>query len=53
MAGSYADLFRNLAAGIREGAELVIKWEEATAVIEMVELAIKSSKEGKTLIVPK
>ncbi|KAJ7368167.1 hypothetical protein DFH08DRAFT_726531 [Mycena albidolilacea] len=52
-AGSYADLFRNLAAAIREGAELAIKWEEATAVIEMVELAHKSSKEGKTLVVPK
>jgi len=52
-AGCYANLFRNLAAAIREGAELAIKWEEATAVIEMVELAHKSSKEGKTLAVPK
>ncbi|KAJ6599200.1 hypothetical protein DFH09DRAFT_28570 [Mycena vulgaris] len=51
--GSYTNLFRNLAAAIREGAELYIKWEEATTVIEMVELAHKSSKEGATLIVPK
>ncbi|KAJ6539212.1 hypothetical protein B0H19DRAFT_1177724 [Mycena capillaripes] len=51
--GCYANLFRNLAAAIREGAELAIKWEEATAVIEMVELAHKSSKEGVTLVVPK
>ncbi|KAF7355197.1 NAD binding rossmann fold [Mycena sanguinolenta] len=51
--GCYANLFRNLAAAIRDGAELAIKWEEATAVIELVELAHKSSKEGKTLAVPK
>ncbi|KAJ7667862.1 hypothetical protein DFH06DRAFT_1381800 [Mycena polygramma] len=51
--GCYANLFRNLAAAIREGAELAVKWEEATAVIEMVELAHKSSKEGATLTVPK
>ncbi|KAJ7781382.1 hypothetical protein B0H16DRAFT_1498218 [Mycena metata] len=51
--GCYADLFRNLAAAIREGAEQAIKWEEATAVIEMVELAHKSSKEGVTIVVPK
>ncbi|KAJ7047504.1 hypothetical protein C8F04DRAFT_1059091 [Mycena alexandri] len=50
--GCYADLFRNLAAAIREGAEQAIKWEEATAVIEMVELAHKSSKEGTTIVVP-
>ncbi|KAJ7937184.1 hypothetical protein B0H13DRAFT_1944650 [Mycena leptocephala] len=51
--GCYANLFRNLAAAIREGAELAIKWEEAAAVIEMVELAHKSSKEGATVVVPK
>ncbi|KAJ7499053.1 hypothetical protein FB451DRAFT_1204089 [Mycena latifolia] len=51
--GSYANLFRNLAAVIREGAEPAIKWVQAEMVIEMVELAKKSSKEGATLIVPK
>ncbi|KAJ7179858.1 hypothetical protein C8R43DRAFT_870765 [Mycena crocata] len=51
--GCYASLFRNLALAIREGAELAIKWEESMAVIEMVELAKRSSKEGATLIVPK
>ncbi|KAJ7699944.1 hypothetical protein B0H17DRAFT_1047816 [Mycena rosella] len=51
--GSYANLFRNLAAAIREGAELAVKWEESTMVLEMVELAHKSSKAGATLIVPK
>ncbi|KAJ7507663.1 hypothetical protein B0H11DRAFT_1967987 [Mycena galericulata] len=51
--GCYANLFRNLAAAIREGAELAIKWEEATTVIEMVELAHASSKQGITLVVAK
>lgn len=42
-------LYENLAASIREGAELAVKWEEATAVIRLVELAHQSAKEGKTL----
>ncbi|KAJ3517564.1 hypothetical protein NLJ89_g421 [Agrocybe chaxingu] len=49
--GAYVELFRNLGAAIREGAELAVKWEEATAVIEMVELAHKSSQEGMTIAV--
>lgn len=50
--GCYADLYRNLAAAIREGVETKVKWEEATAVIEMIELAKKSAKEGRTVDVP-
>ncbi|KAJ8516384.1 hypothetical protein ONZ45_g6298 [Pleurotus djamor] len=50
--GSYINLFRNLASAIRNGSELDVKWEEATAVIEIVELARQSSKEGRTLDVP-
>ncbi|KAF5393952.1 hypothetical protein D9757_000146 [Collybiopsis confluens] len=50
--GCYADLFRNLADAIRNKGELKVKWEEATAVIEMIELSKKSAKEGKTLDVP-
>lgn len=50
-AGSYVDLFKNLGAAIRNGAEPAVKWEEATAVIEMVELAYQSSREGMTLLV--
>lgn len=46
------DLFKNLAAVIRDGAAPEIKWEEATDVIEMVELAHQSSREGRTLDVP-
>jgi len=47
--GSYIKLYENLAASIREGAELAVKWEEATSVIQLVELAHQSAKEGKTL----
>lgn len=49
----YADLFRNLAGAIRNGDELAVKWEEATAVIEMIQLAHTSSQEGRTVDVPK
>lgn len=51
-AGCYTDLFRNLAAVIRDGAEPAVKWSEAAAVIEMIELAYKSSREGVTVPVP-
>ncbi|KAH9482820.1 putative oxidoreductase C26H5.09c [Psilocybe cubensis] len=47
-AGCYTDLFRNLGGAIRNGEELTIKWDEAAAVIEMIELAHTSSKEGIT-----
>ena len=45
-------MFKNLGATIRDGAELAVKWEEATAVIELVELAKESSKIGRTVEVP-
>ncbi|EEB97467.1 hypothetical protein MPER_03211, partial [Moniliophthora perniciosa FA553] len=51
-AGCYVDLFRNLAAAIREGTEQAVKWSDATAVIEMIELAHKSAAEGRTIEVP-
>lgn len=47
--GQYVGLFRNLAGAIRNNEELDVKWAEATQVIEMIELAYKSSKEGRTL----
>ncbi|KAF9534158.1 hypothetical protein CPB83DRAFT_803853 [Crepidotus variabilis] len=50
--GSYIELFKNLANAIRNGAELAVKWEEATSVIEMIELAHLSSKKGITVSVP-
>jgi predicted dehydrogenase len=42
-----------VAEAIRDGKPELIKWEEATSVIEMIELAHKSSKEGITVAVPK
>ncbi|KAF4607063.1 hypothetical protein EYR38_001120 [Pleurotus pulmonarius] len=51
--GAYINLFKNLAAVIRDNAAPEIKWEEAAAVIEMVELAHQSSREGRTLDVPR
>jgi predicted dehydrogenase len=50
--GQYVGLFRNLAGAIRNNEELEVKWAEATQVIEMIELAYRSSKEGRTLEVP-
>ncbi|TFK55834.1 NAD(P)-binding protein [Heliocybe sulcata] len=50
--GSYAGLYVNVADAIRNGAELAVKWEEATAVIEMIELAYLSQREERTVIVP-
>ncbi|KAG6378870.1 hypothetical protein JVT61DRAFT_13150 [Boletus reticuloceps] len=44
--GQYVELFRNLAGAIRNNEELEVKWAETTQVIEMIELAYKSSKEG-------
>ncbi|KAJ8588170.1 hypothetical protein M405DRAFT_934283, partial [Rhizopogon salebrosus TDB-379] len=46
----YIDLFKNLAGAIRNNEELDAKW---TQVIEMIELAYKSSVEGCMLEVPK
>jgi predicted dehydrogenase len=51
-AGAYIGLFRNLAGAIRNGEELAVKWAEATTVIELVELAHQSAREGRTLSVP-
>ncbi|KAF9477669.1 NAD(P)-binding protein [Pholiota conissans] len=50
--GAYTDLFRNLGAAIRSGEDLAVKWEEATAVIEMIELAHRSAVERVTVKVP-
>jgi hypothetical protein len=50
-AGSYIELFKNLGAAVRDGEELAVKWEEASAVIEMIELVHQSSREGRTVTV--
>ncbi|PFH52541.1 hypothetical protein AMATHDRAFT_139812 [Amanita thiersii Skay4041] len=51
-AGNYIELFKNLGAAIKGKAEPAVKWEEATWVIEMIELAHRSCEEGMTLRVP-
>ncbi|KAJ1311049.1 hypothetical protein OPQ81_009554 [Rhizoctonia solani] len=50
--GSYQSLFENLADAITSGADLQVKFEQSAAVIQMIELAMLSSKEGRTLDVP-
>jgi predicted dehydrogenase len=45
-------LFKNLGAAIQGRADMAVKWDEATAVIEMIELAYQSSREGVTVSVP-
>ena len=45
-------MFKNLGAVIRDGAEPVVKWEEATAVVELIELAHRSAREAVTVVVP-
>lgn len=50
--GIYLSLYRNVAEAIRSRAELDVKWIEAAQVIELINLAHKSSKEGVTLEVP-
>lgn len=51
-AGGYLELFQNLGASIRAGSELAVKWEEAVAVLEIIELAIESSKVKATMRLP-
>ncbi|KAF8741349.1 Oxidoreductase family, C-terminal alpha/beta domain, partial [Rhizoctonia solani] len=50
--GSYQSLFENLAGAIASGADLQVKFEQSAAVIQMIELAMLSSKEGRTVEVP-
>lgn len=50
--GSYQSLFENLAKAITSGVELQVKFEQSAAVIQMIELAMLSSQEGRTVDVP-
>ena len=50
--GDYRGLFVDVAQSIREGKPQAVRWEESADVIELIELAYKASKEGKTLDVP-
>ncbi|KAF9222078.1 NAD(P)-binding protein, partial [Gyrodon lividus] len=50
--GQYIGLFKNLAGAVRNDEEMEVKWAQTTQVIEMIELAYRSSAEGRTLEVP-
>jgi scyllo-inositol 2-dehydrogenase (NADP+) len=47
--GNYPYFYKNLARGIREGGELLVKPEEAWFVIRLIELARISSEEKRTI----
>lgn len=47
--GDYPAFYHNLYEAIREGKSLAVKPEEAALVIELIELAMKSSNERRTL----
>jgi len=47
--GSYISLYRNVYASIREGAALDVRWEDASLVIHIIELAKQSAFAGRTL----
>lgn len=49
--GNYAAYYDNIYAAIRNGATLAVTAEQATAVITMIELATRSSSEGRTLAI--
>lgn len=48
-AGNYADLYRALAAAIREGTPFPVSPQDAIDVMTIVELAMQSAAEGRTL----
>ncbi|KAH9938517.1 oxidoreductase [Fomitopsis serialis] len=50
--GNYAALFEDLAKTIREGKEQAVKWAESAEVLEIIELAYESAREGRTITVP-
>ena len=50
--GRYQDLYTNLFATIRKGAEPAVQWNEAELTMLITELAIQSSNEGRTVQVP-
>jgi predicted dehydrogenase len=47
--GSYSKFYDNLYGVIRKGKELAVKPEEAALVIELIELALQSNEEGRTI----
>ncbi len=49
IAGNYLDYYQNIFEAIREGKELAVKPEEAMEVIRVIEAAMKSNKERRTV----
>lgn len=47
--GNYRAFYQNLFEVLTEGKPLAVKPEEAATVIQLIELAMQSSKEGRTL----
>ncbi|MFC4812721.1 oxidoreductase [Paenibacillus sp. GCM10023250] len=52
IAGSYMDYYRNVMEHINGQAELEVKPEEARLAIQLIELALQSSRDGRALPVP-
>lgn len=50
--GAYQELYKNLAGAIRNNSEMAVKWSQAAMVMLIVDLAVQSSKEGRTIDVP-
>ncbi|MEC0402370.1 Gfo/Idh/MocA family oxidoreductase, partial [Bacillus subtilis] len=48
--GSYLTYYRKIAESIREGAVLPVTAEEGINVIRIIEAAMKSSKEKRTIM---
>ena len=48
-AGNYADLYRALAGAIREGKPFAVSPQDAIDVMTLIELAMQSASEGRTL----
>lgn len=49
VAGSYASFYQNVADAVRGRAELAVKPEESLNVIRVIELALRSDAEGRTV----
>ncbi len=47
--GDYGNLFANVAAAIRKQAPLIVQPEQARNTVRIIELAMQSSKEGRTI----
>jgi scyllo-inositol 2-dehydrogenase (NADP+) len=47
--GRYQDLFQNVYEAIAEGKELIVKPEQARQTIRIIELAIQSNREKRTI----